>query len=118
GIDDQPAVIGFGQVATNSDAVGTVCAGIGVGEARATRSKADWLRITGPTPVASSSDRFTPVASCTAEDGAQQGTIGSSGESAGGTAQVRSVPRVAGRTSGPRSPRKSGGPCAVTSPPP
>ena len=115
---DQAATMGTGQEATNSDAEAAVGAGRGLGEAVATRSKADRLSTTGPMPVARSNDRFTPVASCSAVFAEQQATMGSSGAKGAGTAQVRSTIRVAASTRGPREPRKSAGPSAVTSPPP
>src|SRR4051794_10882691 len=100
---------------------------MGVGRAWAaaatTRAQAEALRTSGPTPVSIISDRSTPLVCLSAawplvhvaSDNLGDPVIG---ENASGTAQARSTTRVAGTSSGPRKPRKSGFPLAVISPPP
>src|SRR5580698_1860359 len=123
---DQVASIGTGQVATSSGL--EVGAGGAAPElaraAAATFVQADWLRTKGPTPVSTSSDRSTPLDCAMASAAVQQAGEGATpgvaslGKNALGAAQARSTTRVAGICNGPRSPRKSASPSAVTSPPP
>src|SRR5450432_457392 len=132
GIVDQVASMGTGQVATSSGfgtSVGTVPPAPVT--AAMTRVQADRLKTSGPTPVSTMRDRSTPVLSAgllVASAAVQQvgAKVGARGTPGGkllgskllGTAQPRSTTRVGGTWSGPRRPRKSESPSAVTSPPP